>query len=110
MVIKFDGDWTILKDMGNMQHVDFNGLEGKNYYEKMTRVHAIVMQALKDAQAEGVDYVMFIHGYSSSEPIIGSARSIVRSIMSSREATPFINKKKSIQHSSVFIAAIKPKN
>jgi hypothetical protein len=59
MVIQFDGDWTILKNMGSMRYVDFNRLEGGNYFEKMAQVHQMVMQALKDAQAKGVDYVMF---------------------------------------------------
>jgi len=110
MVIPFDGDWAILRNMPNMHCVDFNCLEGGNYYEKMAKVHAAVMQALKDAQAKGVDYVMFTYGYSTSEAFIGTARSMVRAIMKSKESAPFIIKKRSIEHRSGFIAAIKPKN
>lgn len=108
MVIKFDGDWTILRNMSNMHYVDFNGLEGGNYHEKLVTVHAVVMQALKDAQAKGVDYVMFTYGNSTSEAFIGTARSMVRAIMKSKESAPFIIKKRSIEHRSGFIAAIKP--
>ena len=108
MFIRFDGDWTILKDIANMHYVDLNDLEGRNFYEKMAWVHKLVMQALKNAQSKGVDYVMFNHGHSFSGSYIMTARSMVRSIMSSKEAAPYIVKKKSIQHKSVFVAAIKP--
>jgi hypothetical protein len=110
MVIQFDGDWTILKNMSNMDYVDFNCLEGGNYIEKMEQVHEMVMQALKDAQANGVDYVMFNYGDSASKRFIGTSKSIVKAIMRSKESEPFFIKKKSIQHRLGFVAAIKPKS
>ncbi len=109
MFIKADGDWEFLKYLGKIYYVDFYLPEGKTFYEKMEQSHRIVINSLKYAQEEGYDYVLFNHGDSRSGPVLGSPKSAVRSIMKSKEAIPYIIKKKSIQHESVFLAAIKPK-
>lgn len=109
MYIEFDGDWTILKDMGKMDYVELNELGSGNYYEKMARAHKLVMQALKDAQAKGADYVMFNYGCPTPGSFFMTPKSMVMSIVKSKEAAPYINKKSSIRHSTVFVAAIKPK-
>jgi hypothetical protein len=109
MFIIADGDWGHFRYLGKIYHVDFYLQEGKNFFEKMGQLQKITMKALKDAQDQGYDYVLFNHGHSTSGPIMGSARSTVRSIMRSKESNPFVNKKKSIQHRSVFLAAIIPK-
>ena len=74
----------------------------------MAEVAGIVREALRVAQAEGFQYVMFRHGYSTSGPFQTTARSIVRANMRSKEATPFIIKNQSMQHNAVFVAAIRP--
>lgn len=109
MFIKEYGDWTKLRGMGSMFEVDFHYLEGRNYFEKMALAAEMVLRSLKKAQDEGKDYVMFIHGYSTSGRFRRTARSVVRSIMRSKESTPFIIKNKSIQHETVFLAKIKQK-
>ena len=53
--------------------------------------------------------MIFRHGHSTSGPFKTTARSIVRSIMRDKESTPFIIKSRSIQHYSVFVAAVRPK-
>lgn len=109
MFIKASGDWSRFKDIGPMFYVDFHYIEGGNYHEKMQKVHDMVFESLKYAQDEKFEYVMFTHGYSTSGPFKTTARSVVRTIMRGKESTPYIIKSKSIQHRSVFVAAIKPK-
>jgi len=109
MFIKTDGDWDFLKYLGKIYYVDFYLPEGKSFYEKMEQSHRIVINSLKYAQDQGYDYVLFNYGASTSRPVLGSPRSAVRSIMRSKEAAPYTIKKKSIQHESVFLVAIKPK-
>jgi hypothetical protein len=54
-------------------------------------------------------YIMFVHGRSTSRQGKTTARSVVRKFMRSSEATPYIERRCSIQHETVFVARIKPK-
>lgn len=81
----------------------------QNYWDCMAQVHEQTLEALRKAQAEGYQHVMFRHGASTSRPGQTTARSIVRGLMRSKESTPYIIKSKSIQHPTVFVAAIRPK-
>jgi len=68
------------------------------------------LAALKEAYEHGVRYVLFTHGWSTSEGWRQTtARSVVRTLMRSRAATPYIVRRECIQHNSAFVAAIRPK-
>lgn len=108
--IKTGGNWTDFRKLpGRMMEVDLHFGEGAsgNFWDSMDRVEQIVRGALKNAQNEGFDWVMFRHGWSTSRPGSTSSRSVVRGLMRSRDSSPFIVKNKSYQHQSVFVAAIK---
>jgi hypothetical protein len=118
-----DGDWTEYRQLGNYLEVDlhpstFSGYDEDGswfnasdmpYWEKMDMVEDITLESLKEAQEKGVEYVIFTHGYSTSRPGQTTARSVVRSIMRDKISTPYIIRKKCIQHYSVFVAAIRPR-
>lgn len=78
------------------------------YYEKMGNVYHDSLEALRRAHAIGLSYALFVHGHSTSRPGKTTARSIVRGLMRSPEATPYIVRKDCIQHRTVFVAALKP--
>jgi hypothetical protein len=109
MFKKVKGDWKNLKDMSAMiVDLHFGRGEPGQFSNNMAEVADIVMQEIKAAQAKGCAYVTFMHGYSTSKPGETTARSIVRGIMRSKESTPFVIKSQSMQHNSVFVAAIRP--
>src|ERR1051326_4301445 len=60
--------------------------------EAMGEVRESVIHALKEAQQKGRNYVMFVHGSSTSGPWRKTARSVVRGFMRSPEATPLIER------------------
>ena len=66
------------------------------------------MKALKDAYGDGLRYVIFSHGSSTSRRGQTTARSVVRNLMRSKDATPYIVRDQCVQHDSVFAAAIRP--
>ena len=109
MFKKIKGDWKDLANTADIK-VDLHfgrGAPGQ-FWNNMAEVAGIVEKTLREAQANGNRYVIFMHGYSTSRPGQMSARSIVRGIMRSKESTPFIIKSQSMQHDSVFVAAIRP--
>lgn len=106
----FTDNWTLLKGPGVME-VDFHH-DGKrdhdlSYEEAMEQVREKALSALKTAQLEGYEFVLFTHGLSTSRPGTSTARSEIRGLMRSKDATPYIVRKNCIQHESVFRAAIK---
>lgn len=107
------GDWTRYRRLPNLMEVDFHDSErGRRhvpYYEAMDHVWIRALDAIKTAHEQGQQYVLFTHGWSTSRPGKTTARSQVRSLMRSRDATPYIIRKESVQHDSVFVAAIRPK-
>lgn len=78
------------------------------YAESIEAVYSLAIHGLKKAQQGGKLRLLFRHGASTSRPGNTTARSQVRKAISSKEATPFILRNKSIQHHAVFLAAIRP--
>ncbi len=106
------GDWKRFRDLPGVREVDFHwsddGPREVDYWEAMEEVHRVALNALKNAQADpDINYVLFTHGWSTSGPFKMTARSVIRSLMRGKESTPYIVKAKSIQHDSVFVAAMK---
>jgi len=104
------GDWTQYRKLPDIQEVDLH-LSGNgyhDYYESMDAAYAGAIDSVRKAQEEGKKYVLFTHGHSTSRLGKTTARSKVREAMRGKEATPFIIRRKCIQHDSVFVAAIKP--
>ena len=71
---------------------------GVSYDDVMADVERLVQERLRKAQENKRPYLMVVHGRSTSRPGQSTARSVVRRLMRSREATPFIVKAHSIQH------------
>jgi len=108
------GAWTRYRKLPSVVEVDFHWSgEGREpgmfgYWDAMGRVHQTALESLEAAQEVGDRYVLFTHGWSTSRQGKTTARSIVRSLMRSPEATPYIIRKECIQHDSVFVAAVRP--
>jgi hypothetical protein len=107
------GDWTQYRSKFNLSRFDEVDLHfGKvgletSYDDAMADVISIVEGSLKKARERGRQYLMFIHGYSTSRRGKTTARSQVRKFMRSSDATPFIERKHCIQHQTVFVAKIR---
>jgi phosphopentomutase len=111
MFKKGEGDWTKYRQIfPNVPEIDFHFGERDPsipYETKMFEVDQIVQNRLKDAQERGLEYIMFIHGRSTSRNGRTTARSVVRSFMRSKDATPLVEKRNCIQHETVFVAKIR---
>ena len=106
-------NWTEYRSLPNLREVDFHWSdEGPhNYWESMEQVKSVALSVIKSAYESGeVKYVLFTHGWSTSQRGRTTARSQVRSVMRSKDATPFIDRKLCIQHNSVFVAAIRTRH
>lgn len=105
------GDWTRFRSLSPAVEVDFHR-EGRDdppqpYEQRMWDVRGEALRALKRAHQLGLGYVIFTHGASTSGPGQTTARSMVRGLMKSPDATPYVDRRSSIQHYSVFVAALK---
>jgi hypothetical protein len=110
MFIKKYCNWTEFRQLPGVREVDlhFAGMPATgNYWENMAEVKEITLRSLQRAQAEGVQFVLFMHGHSTSRMGKQTARSVVRGLMRSKEATPYIIRSECIQHDSVFVARIR---
>lgn len=115
------GDWTNYRSLPGSIEVDFHfsdygwrdygqrdyGPRETSFFEYMANAEALALDSLKKAHGRGLGYVIFTHGHSTSRPGRQSARSEVRAVMRSKAATPYIFRRNSIQHNSVFVAAIR---
>jgi hypothetical protein len=108
-------DWKQYRADG-FREVDFHRSGTSSGYrvpfaheEAMAEVERDALDALRSAHAQGVKTVLFRHGCSTSRPGRTTSRSVVRSLMRSKEATPYICRSQCIQHESVFVAAIRSK-
>ena len=105
------GDWTRFREMKPCIEIDFHlsesGPRATNYEAAMGDVRCRAMSALKNAYEIGLRFVIFTHGHSTSRPGHTTARSEVRGLMRSSDATPYIKRGECIQHESVFVAALK---
>jgi hypothetical protein len=107
------GDWTRLRQFPDLVEVDFH--RGRRdpwtpYENVMADVHEQAFQAIKQAYETGKQYVLFTHGRSTSRPGQGTARSVIRKLMRSKNATPYIDRRRCQQHESVFLAGIRRRN
>jgi hypothetical protein len=122
MFKKEDGDWTQYQRLpGLVEEVDFHRSNEDRHPEdrdqghipyaaKMGAVYHDALQALEDAQERGARWVIFIHGKSTSRRGKETAQSVVRGLMKSDAAKPFIDRSECIEHPTVFVAAIRPKD
>ena len=98
-------NWKNYRRLGQYMKVDFHHsdeLSEGSYHENMEKVSARSLNALKTAYEKGIEYVIFTHGWSTSRRGNTTARSQVRKLMRSKDATPYIIRKECIQHYSVF--------
>jgi hypothetical protein len=109
-----DGNWTRFRqelDLTPDDEVDLHfGRRDRwanDYDEAMGEVARIVEESLTSAQDKDRQWLMFIHGWSTSHPGKKTARSVVRGFMRSPAATKFIVRQECIQHETVFVAKIK---
>ena len=103
-------DWTRFRELALPIEVDFHrGPRDPSlpYDEAMYEVTSTALEALEKAFALGLKHVIFTHGHSTSGPGKASARSQVRQLMRSSEATPYVLRRDCIQHFSCFVAAIR---
>jgi hypothetical protein len=108
------GNWTdyrarfgLLSEDEIDLHRGRRDVHSKSYDDAMSEVEETVHAALRQASERGRGYVMFIHGWSTSRSGATTARSVVRGFMRSKEATPFIDRRRCIQHPAVFVAKLK---
>ncbi len=106
------GDWTQYRKFPGLVEVDFHyadfGRRKAPYGEAMDDIWDTTLEALKSAFEKGKRFVLFRHGWSTSHRGKTTARSQVRRLMRSTNATPYIVRNQCIQHESVFVAAIRP--
>lgn len=107
------GDWTRYRALPNLVEMDFHyseyGPREGHYSDHMWGVYSDALAAVKQAYREGRSFVFFRHGSSTSHGWKQmTARSMVRRAMRSKDATPYILRNQSIQHNTVFVAAIRP--
>lgn len=105
-------NWTEFRKLPNLVEVDFHwsdrGRREVDYAEAMHEVYLVALESIQDAHAKGLSYVLMTHGSSTSRSGKETARSVIRGLMRSKEATPYIVRSRSIQHKSCFVAAIRP--
>jgi hypothetical protein len=106
-----NGSWTRFRQLPDLVEGDFHRSgrqDGGYYHDHMAVVSEDVLDAFQKAQADGKPYVLFSHGWSTSvgwkQP---TSRSVIRKLMRSPEATPYIDRARCIQPESVFVAAIR---
>jgi len=107
-IIDETSNWQDLRKPG-MIEVDFHfgqGTPNMNYHDAMDEIYQKTEDALREAYEKGTAFVMFRHGSSTSGPGRTTARSQVRKACRDHRKD-FVEESKSIQHYSVFIAAIK---
>lgn len=106
-----NGGWEQFRGLPDADLVDFHRGRrefGESFPSVMAKVREEALEGLRTAQKNGRSYVLFTHGKSTSGPFKMSARSVIRRLMRSPEATPFVIRKECIQFDSAFVAAIRP--
>lgn len=105
-------NWMEYRKFPDLVECDFHwselGIPTKNYHENMADVREYALIALKNAYQQEKRYVLFTHGGSTSHRGKTTARSQIRGLMRSKDATPYIRRRECIQHPTVFVAAIRP--
>jgi len=103
----YDSEWLKQQKVLEVDYHDGPNY-GMPYWELLDEFDERTMNALKKAQKEGMEYILFTHGSSTSRQGFQTARSVVRNIMRGKRGTPFIIRKKCIDYGSSFLAAIRP--
>lgn len=107
---KHIGNWLELRG-GGVQEIDLHVEEARtrrvSYVEVMAETYREALEALKQGQAEGVAKILFVHGRSTSGPGKTTKRSVIRGLMRSPEATPYIVRSACIQHETAFLAVLR---
>lgn len=112
---KESGDWKAYRQRFALlpeDEIDFHFgrrdvHEHQFYGQQFDGIEQLIIEALQRAQAKKRPYIMFTHGWSTSRPGKMTARSVIRGIMRSSAATPFIDRSGCIQHESVFVAKVR---
>lgn len=107
------GDWTRFRKLAGVVEIDLHrsGQDYEGHYsDMMAGLSGEVLDVLRTAQETGKEYVLFVHGWSTSEGWKQTtARSVVRGVMRSPASTPYLRRRDCVQHYSVFLAAIRPR-
>ena len=118
MFEKESRDWMEYRRLPGIRELDLhfsgNRSEARDwapYHERMDDIYYLVLQNLRELKDEGSAlYLLIKHGSSTSRPGKMTSRSQVRKLMRSSDATPYIVRSQSIQHDSVFVAALRKKS
>jgi len=108
-------DWVEYRKLPGLLEHDFHRFNPDPnapklpHYELMDNVYKEALEVLKKAHDQGKQFVLFTHGWSTSRMGETTTRSQIRKLMRGKDATPYILRKNSIQHDSVFVAAIRSK-
>ena len=106
----FTGNWTDLRGDGVLEidgyHPDDED-DDLPYHERMDAVYVGALKILERARKEGYEAVLFTHGASTSRPGKTTSRSQIRKAMRSPEATLYIDRARSMQANTVFLARLK---
>jgi hypothetical protein len=107
------GDWTLLQrpsciELDFYHELNDGRREWPRYEELMGEVRRKALAALEVAYAYGIGHILLRHGCANSRMGKTTARSVVRDLMHSKKATPYIVRSQCVQHESVFLAAIRP--
>ena len=105
-----DGDWTRFRALKPREfdlHRSEWGRREVPYWVAMNEVREDTLSELVAARKSGAEWLLIRHGNSTSGPGKTTARSVVRGIMRSRAATPFIVRRDCVQHEAVFLARIR---
>jgi len=108
-----DSNWSEFRKLPNHREIDFHwATDGDSFehWRAMAEVGRLTLRALQDAQRSGASYLLLLHGCTSSSDgeTQTTARSVIRGLMRSKTATPYIVRSQCIQHHSCFVAAIRP--
>jgi hypothetical protein len=116
------GDWGKYRELPGVCEYDFHRAETGppeigppeigppeiDYQSAMASVRDDALNELRKAHANrACQYLLLRHGHSTSRLGKTTTRSVIRSLMRSPDATPYIDRAKCIQHQSVFVAALK---
>jgi len=109
------GDWVQFRELPDLEECDLHfsqdGPRTMSFQDNMEATYNLVLRRLQSAHENGnTKYLLIRHGESTSRRGNTTSRSQVRKLMRSSDATPYIIRKDCIQHPSVFLANIKPRN
>jgi hypothetical protein len=105
-----EGDWQQLRLLGTRE-IDFHrGRRPRElaYWQAMADVSEEALAAIRSAYTDGVPYLLIGHGHSTSRPFHVTARSSIRRLLRSPDVTPYVDRRRCIQHNACFLVALRP--